>query len=193
LADLTEYCPYFGCSYDSYDEGFPILTIRKQGQAMKHGMPEDSGNAFGYEVRRLRTRRGLTQGMLVDRLVDILNESAKKYLYISEGWLEGIEQSREIKLRRAVIEALCEALSRTLSEKDSLLLLADRNVLVIAEETPDQFGEFENNSKSWFHREAKEIVNTIPDVQAQKLTSDENEIIFGTALELVKKDHRNQG
>lgn len=160
---------------------------------MKNGMPEDSGNPFGYEVRRLRASQGLTRAMLVERLVDALDERAEKYPYICEAWLEAIEQNRKLKIRRDVIEALCEALSCSLSEKAALLCLADKNVLVISEETADQFGELFHEILPWLHREAKEIVDTIPDLQAQNLTPEEKEEILGSVLELILKKRRSQG
>lgn len=142
---------------------------------------------LGEELERLRKARGLTRRLVVNRLLRILDENDPDYMQIGESWLATIEKGRKVKIRREIIEALCKALSCTLSEEAYIFLLADRNVLVASGQMPDGFASLLNEITSLVYREILEIIASIPEDQANGLSLDEKLELISSAFDLVLK------
>src|SRR4051794_317330 len=93
------------------------------------GMPEPAIRRCGAEIARLRTLRGWSRAKLIAHLYDQIDPTAPVYDRISIAWLARLEQGRVVKLSRAMLDALCQALACSSQERILLLLLADRNTI----------------------------------------------------------------
>jgi transcriptional regulator with XRE-family HTH domain len=157
------------------------------------GTPEPAAQRCGAAVARLRTLRNLSRAQLVARLYDHIDPADQAYAHISLAWLARLENGRIVKVARPTLEALCRALRCTPKERAWVLLHADRNVLVSAEDEPSQTVQLLTYAMDQLQREAHEILAALLGPrQASALAELELLELTAAALEIAIARRRGQ-
>ncbi|HKT39597.1 MAG TPA: helix-turn-helix transcriptional regulator [Ktedonobacterales bacterium] len=156
------------------------------------GTPEFAAKRCGEAIARLRTLRGWSRAQLIIRLYNELPPEDPNYESISETWLARLENGRMVKVQRQTVEALCRALRCSPQERAWVLLYADRNVLVDAENAPTPAAEALTFVMDRLYAEAGDLLTAMVG-QQPGIAQDELSLLEATAaaLEYLIEHHRS--
>ncbi len=155
------------------------------------GTPEFAAKRCGEAIARLRTLRGWSRAHLIIRLYNELPPEDPNYESISETWLARLENGRMVKVQRQTVEALCRALRCSPQERAWVLLYADRNVLVDAENEPTPAAEALTFVMDRLYAEAGDLLSAM--VEQQSTSAQDELALFeatAAALEYLIEHHR---
>jgi len=156
-----------------------------------YGVPDSATRRCGEEIARLREALRLSRSRFIARLYDEIQPDDPCYDGISEAWLRRLENGQLVKLPRQTLEAICRALRCTPAQRNRVLLIADRSVLVDEDHAPDATAELLNEMIAALYVESRTILaEIIGSRRARDLSDAERRYLISMALELALRNQR---